>query len=272
MRSPWLALFAIAGACAKGDGGRAQIDAAPGTADASIDSSVPDAPIDAAPHPDSSSIDTPMADAALDAMIDAPMIDAPMIDAPMIDAPMVDAAMPDACVPVTGELLVNPALDLSPMGTGWQQTLIDPMAPLITDEDGITEHSAPYKAWLGGIVAPNIGQSVTDVLWQDVAVPAGTTQLTLSYYVAVATGESASDTNIYDTASVAITQTNGTVIAAVASYSNRTPIATWTQVTFNVPQNLSGQTVRLRLTSSNDFSLATSFWFDSFNLSATHCP
>lgn len=279
MKSPWLALFAIAGACAKGDGGRAQIDAAPGTADAPVDSK----PIDSAPLPDTPPpIDSPMADAPMiDAMVDAPIIDAPMIDAPMIDAPMidapmvdamVDAAMPDACVPVASELLANPAVDLSPMGTGWQQTVIDAAAPLITDEDGITEHSAPYKVWLGGIVAPNLGQSVTDVLWQDVAVPAGTTQLTLSYYVAVATGESATDTNVYDTASVAITQTNGTVIASVASYSNRTPIATWTQVTFNVPQNLSGQTVRLRLTSSNDFSLATSFWFDSFNLTATHCP
>ncbi|MBL9018117.1 MAG: hypothetical protein JNL83_28280 [Myxococcales bacterium] len=273
MKFPWLALLAIAGAgCAKGDGGRAQIDAAPGTADAAIDAS----PIDSAPLPDTPPppIDAPMADAAMAdaAMADAAMADAAMIDAPMIDAPMVDAAMPDACVPVVSEILTNPALDLTPMGTGWQQTVIDPAAPLITDEDGIAEHSAPYKAWLGGIVAPNLGQSVTDVLWQDVAVPAGTTQLTLAYYVAVATGESASDTNVYDTASVAVTQTNGTVIAAVASYSNRTPLATWTQVTFNVPQNLSGQTVRLRLTSSNDFSLATSFWFDSFNLTATHCP
>jgi hypothetical protein len=218
---------------------------------------------------DAPMIDAPMIDAP---MIDAPMIDAPMIDAPMIDAPMVDAPMPDACVPVVTELLTNPALDLTPMGTGWQQTLIDAMYPLITDQDGVPEHSAPYKAWLGGIPSSGIGQTATDVLWQDVTVPAGTTQLTLGYYVQVVTGEDPTDTGVWDTASVAITQTNGTQIAAVNSYSNRTPIGTWTQVTYNVAQNLAGQTIRLRLTSSNDYALATSFYFDSFNLTATHCP
>jgi hypothetical protein len=241
MKSPWLALFAIAGACAKGDGGRAQIDAAPGTPDAAIDASL----IDSAPLPD-----TP----------------------PPIDAPMVDAAMPDACVPVVSELLTNPALDLAPMGTGWQQQLIDPMYPLITDQDGVPEHSAPYKAWLGGIPSPGIGQTATDVMYQDVAVPAGTTQLTLTYYTQVITGEDPGDTGVYDTASVAITQTNGTPIVTVNSYSNRTPLTVWTQATHNVAQNLSGQTVRLRVTTSNDFALATSFYFDSFNLTATHCP
>ena len=267
-------MLAVLGAsCAKGDGGRA-IDATPGPIDAAVDAAMHDS----APLPDTPSpVDSPMADVAVDSpMIDAPMIDAPMIDAPMIDAPMVDAmvdaAPPDACVPVVSEVLTNPALDLSPMGMGWQQTVIDPMYPLITDQDGVPEHSAPYKAWLGGIPSPGIGQTATDVLWQDITIPAGTTQLVLTYYVQVVTGEDPTDTNVYDTASVAITQTNGTVIANVNSYSNRTPLGAWTQVTYNVAQNLSGQTVRLRLTSSNDYALATSFYFDSFNLSATHCP
>jgi len=260
-------MLAIAGAgCAKGDGGRAQIDAAPGTTDAAIDTSS----IDSAPLPDTPPpIDAPMADAP---MIDAPMIDAPMIDAPMIDAPMIDAPMVDACVPTNTQLLANPALDLTPMGTGWQQTPIDAMFPPITDQDGPAEHSAPYKAWLGGFVAPNAGGTVTDVVWQDFAVPAGTTALTLRYYVIVGTQESASATVAFDTASVAITQTNGTVIQNLASYSNLTPMTAWTLVTFSIPQNLSGQTVRLRLTSSNDDSFTTNFFFDSFTLDATYCP
>ncbi len=71
MKSPWLVLLAVAG-CAKGDGGRAQIDASPGVADAPIDGK----PIDSAPLPDTPPpIDAPMADA----MVDAQMIDAQMI-------------------------------------------------------------------------------------------------------------------------------------------------------------------------------------------------
>jgi hypothetical protein len=189
-----------------------------------------------------------------------------------IDA-MVDASVtPDACVPIASQLLLNPVLDLTPMGTNWQQTPIDVAFPLITDQDGPAEHSAPYKAWLGGFVAPTAGGTVTDVLWQDVAIPAGTTLLTLSYYYIIGTQESATATTAFDTASVAITQTNGTVIANVNSFSNLTPVGAWTAINFTVPQNLSGQTIRLRLTSSNDDSFTTNFFFDSFALTATHCP
>lgn len=213
-------------------------------------------------------------DAAVDApLIDAPPIDGPMIDAPMIDAPMIDAPMidapPDACVPVVTELLVNPVFDLSPAGTGWQQTLIDPAAPLVTSDDGIAEHTAPYKAWLGGIEADT--GAVTDVLWQDVTVPAGTTQLVLTGYYEVRTSETTTTTP-FDTASFDLTMTNGTQIQNLRTLSNLTPTTTWTVITHTFAQNLSGQAVRLRMTSSNDFLNASSFYFDTLSLRATHCP
>ena len=190
------------------------------------------------------------------------------------DAPpdmMTDAAPTDAaCVPMVTQLLANPALDLTPMGTNWQETPIDPAFPPITDQDGPAEQSAPYKMWLGGFAAGDLGMTtVTDVVYQDVTVPANTTQLVLSYYVIVGTQEDPAATTAFDTASVAFTQTNGT---QANSFSNLTPVATWTKLTFTVPQNLSGQTIRLRLTSSNDISFGSNFFFDSFELNATHCP
>ena len=114
--------------------------------------------------------------------------------------------------------------------------------------------------------------SVTDVLYQDVAIPAGTTSLVLTGQYWVVTGEDPADTNTYDTASIGFTQTNGTPIVTVNSFSNVTPTTAWTQINFTVPQNLSGQTIRLRMTSSNDFLNATSFYFDTLALNATHCP
>lgn len=219
-----------------------------------------DAPaaLDAAPGRD--------AHVALDApvVIDAPVaLDAP----PMIDAPPPIDAPPDACVPVTTELLVNPAFDLSPVGTGWQASPIDPAYPIVTS-DG-PEHSAPYAAWLGGFEAPVT--TVTDQLYQDVVVPPGTTELVLTGYYLTGTDE-LTTTNIYDSAQLALTQTNGTPIVTVLSLSNLTVTSDWTAINFPVPQNLAGQTVRVRFTSSNDISLATSFLFDTMSLRATYCP
>jgi len=218
--------------------------------------SSPLAQTDAPPQVDASHVD------AFENFTDAP----PHTDAPMADAPMADAA----CAPVTTELLANPVFDATPMGTGWQQTPIDPAFPLITNQDGIAEQSAPYKAWLGGIEADS-GQ-VSDKLWQDVTVPANTTSLVLTGYYEVRTGEDPSDPNVYDSGSIALTQTNDTVIATVLNLSNRTPTTAWTAINHSFAQNLSGMPVRLRMTSSNDISFPTSFYFDTLSLKATHCP
>ena len=44
-----------------------------------------------------------------------------------------------------------------------------------------------------------------------------------------------------------------------------------TPIDVTATQNLSGQTVRLRLTSTNDIWEATSFYFDTFAVTATVC-
>ena len=236
-----LASLVVFGGCAAG-GSSAQSDADPGGRDARRD--------------------------AIEDFRDAPTDGRP--DARPIDARPIDAPPPDACVPQLTELLTNPVFDLGPIGAGWNQTVIDPAYPLITGDDGVPEHSAPYKAWLGGLES-NFG-TATDVLFQDVTVPANTTQLVLTGFYEVRTAEAATDTNVYDTASVDLTQPNGTPILSVLGVSNRTPTTTWTAINQLVAQNLAGMTVRVRMTSSNDFLNATSFYFDTLSLKATHCP
>jgi hypothetical protein len=218
--------------------------------DASIDAAPhPDAPIDAAPHPDAPPIDAP------------PPIDA----APPVDAPI------DACVPITTEVLANPVFDLTPAGTMWQQTPIDPTYPPITS-DGFAAQTAPYKAWMGGFEAQSLGlNTVTDVIYQDVTIPANTTQLVLTGFYVVGTTETG--TTVYDTASVALLQTNGSPIETVMSLSNATATAAaWQPFTHTFTANVSGQTVRLRITSTNDITNVTNFFFDTLSLKATHCP
>jgi hypothetical protein len=206
----------------------------------------------------------PHIDAAIDARPDAPP-DAPPDAAVPVDAP------PDACVPITTELLQNPVFDLTPAGTMWQQVPIDPMYPPITS-DGFAAQSAPYKAWMGGITGGDEGTaSVTDQIYQDVAVPAGTTQLVLTGYYVVGTAETV--TTVNDTGSVDLLQTNGTPIENVMSLSNLTPTAAaWQPFSHTFTANVSGQTVRLRFTSTNSVDNVTNFFFDTLSLKATHCP
>ncbi len=236
MRGALLAVLVLGG-CARG-----------GSVSSNQDSGVPGA--DAGEH-------EPTPDARPDARPDAPP-----------DAP---PPPPDACVPVTTQLLVNPLLDGTPRGMGWTEQLIQAGYPLITDQDnssGPLEHTAPYKAWLGGFT----GNNVTDVLYQDVAIPPLTTELVLTGQRQVRTDESTTGT-AYDTAQVLVTQTDGTPIVTVLSLSNLTPTAAWTPFNHLFTQNLSGQTVRVRFTSKNDSLYTTSFYFDTLAFTATHgCP
>ncbi len=240
-----LAAVLFAG-CASGSAGQSQQDAPVGGIDAK-------GTIDSAPH--------------IDAAIDAP----PHIDA-AIDAPPRIDAPPDACVPQTTELLTNPVFDLTPAGTGWTEVPIDAAYPPITS-DGFAAQTAPYKAWMGGIDGQTENKaSVTDQVYQDFAVPAGTTALVLTGYYATGTNETTT-TTVYDTASFDLLQTNGTPIENVMSLSNLSSTGgAWTAFSHTFTHLPAGQTVRLRITSTNDVSNASNFFFDTLSLKATHCP
>jgi len=179
---------------------------------------------------------------------------------------------PDACVPMTTELLLNPTFDLTPVGTSWQATPIDPSYPIVTN-GGLTAQSPAYYAWMGGITGEDEGEdTVTDMLYQDITVPAGTTSLTITGYNAVVTEETTT-TTMYDTGTLDLIQTDDTPIENVLSLSNLTNTSsTWQAFTHVFTTNVAGQTVRLRMTTTNDITNATSFYFDTLALKATHCP
>jgi hypothetical protein len=174
----------------------------------------------------------------------------------------------DGCTTQVTQLLANPAFDGAPLGTGWTAELIDPNSPLITDEDGVVEHTPPYKAWLGGIDAP-AGYLVTDWLVQTVTIPANTTHLAFTGMYDVRTAE-APTTSEFDTADILVTELDGTVIQSVLAVSNATPKTAWASFDTTITPNLSGKMVRVYLTSTSDELDPTSFYFDSLALNATH--
>jgi hypothetical protein len=178
-------------------------------------------------------------------------------------------AGPPPCVPMTTQLLVNATLDDVPMGTGWIQQLIQAGSPLVTDRDGRPEHTPPYKIWLGGLT----GNMVTDVLTQDIAIPPRTTRLVLTGVHDVRTVEDPGETAVYDSAQVTLTRVDGGLIETILSLSNLTPKTGWTPFEHAFTEDVSGQMVRLRLSSTSDASWVTSFYFDTLALTATHgCP
>lgn len=179
-----------------------------------------------------------------------------------------------ACTPMQIELLKNPAFDLAPVGTMWTQAPYDPALPVVTADVGVPLQSAPNYAWMGGLQATDYGQStVSDTLYQDIAIPATATTLVLTGYYEVRTGDS--PTLVYDKASVSLAQTTGTVIEPVfteAQLNNTHATTTWTAINHTFTNVPAGQTVRLLFGTSNDITLATSFYFDTLSLKAMACP
>ncbi|MBA3501626.1 MAG: hypothetical protein H0T65_14775 [Deltaproteobacteria bacterium] len=187
---------------------------------------------------------------------------------------------PDACVPVAAERLVNPVFDLTPNGMGWVDARVPATNmlsggpyPIIT-ANGIAPHSAPNKAWFGGAAGNEVTPTkptLVDTLHQDVAVPAGATNVVVSGFYLVGTTEPAG-TTAFDTFNVDLVQTNGTVIENVLTLSNLSAVGTFTAFSKNITANVAGQTVRLRGTSINDNLYRTNFFVDSLSFKSTQCP
>jgi hypothetical protein len=213
-------------------------------------------------------------DGQIEGTPDAPVM--PPADAQMADATTVlpaDAAQ-DAyqCTVMTQQKLLNPVFDLTPVGVNWVMVNVDAGFPVVTADDGIPEHTAPYKAFMGGWEAIDFGaSSVTDQLYQDVTLPMGVTMLRLTGMYEVRTAETGG--TIYDTAQVRLLQPNATPIESVISLSNVNPTTAWTAIDkmFANPAALSGQTVRLHFTSTCDITNSTAFFFDTLALTVTYC-
>jgi hypothetical protein len=185
------------------------------------------------------------------------------------DAPP-DARPLDAyvCTTHVTQLLGNPTFDLA-AAAPWVQVNIDNAFPVIT-ADGFASQSAPNKAWMGGFAGTDIGAATaTDQLYQDVMVPAGTSSLVLTMQYASGTTETG--TTVNDRADVSLVKTDGTPLENVISLTNVGTVGTWTPASKTFTGNYSGQTVRLRFTSTNSASNHSNFFFDTIALTATYC-
>jgi hypothetical protein len=152
-----------------------------------------------------------------------------------------------------GQKLLNPGFESG--SSSWSAT-----SGVINSSSQEPAHSGSYKAWLDGY-----GTATTDTLAQTVSIPAGC-QATLGYWLHVDTAETS--THAYDTLSVQVLNSSGTVLSTVASYSNTDAAAGYTQHTADLSA-YAGRTVTLKFTGTEGSKLQTSFVVDDTALTAS---
>ncbi len=134
----------------------------------------------------------------------------------------------------------------------------------VVDNNSASEpaHSGSWKAWLNGF-----GVSHTDTIWQGATISSTATSATLSFWLHIDTTET-STTNVYDSLSVQIRNSSGTVLKTLGTYSNLNAAAGYSQLSFDLT-SFKGQTIRVYLVGVEDDGLKTSFVADDFSLNVT---
>ncbi|NUT36103.1 MAG: S8 family peptidase [Hamadaea sp.] len=154
-----------------------------------------------------------------------------------------------------GQKLGNPGFESG--STPWTATsgVIDAFA-------GQSPHGGTRFAWLDGY-----GISHTDTLTQTVALPAGCSSYSLSFWLHIDSSETTTSI-LYDTLRVQIRNSGGTVLATLATYSNLNEATGYQQRSFNVGA-YAGQTIQVHFVGVEDSSLQTSFVIDDTALNVS---
>ncbi len=186
--------------------------------------------------------------------------------------------MPDAprgpCTRQTKDLLVNGNFDAAPDGAGWMDTPLVTTLPTVTmggvNNQGVSPHSPAGCAWMGG----NWGTAErnTDILYQDVRIPSMTTSIVITGQYWTKSSEPSTAT-AEDTVAFTLETPGGTKLATVYSGGSNIRHEAWQPLNFSVvgAPAYSGETIRVKLSSTNDGDNSSHFWFDSLALTADFC-
>jgi len=123
-------------------------------------------------------------------------------------------------------------------------------------------HSGSWDAWLDGY-----GTSHTDTVLQQVTIPSTATAATLTFFLHIDTAET-STTTAFDTLTVQVRNSSGTVLSTLATYSNLNHATGYSQKSFSL-LSFKGQTIQIFFKGVEDFELQTSFVLDDVNLNVT---
>ncbi len=162
------------------------------------------------------------------------------------------SAAAGGCTP--GQLLGNPGFET---GTAAPWTA---SSGVISDSTKEPAHSGSWDAWLDGY-----GTTTTDTLSQAVTLPSGCSTYQLGFWLHIDTAETTT-TTAYDTLTVQVLNSSGTVLGTLATFSNLSHNTGYAQHTYSLAA-YAGQAITLKFTGSEDFTKQTSFVIDDTAIS-----
>jgi len=133
---------------------------------------------------------------------------------------------------------------------------------VISDHSQEPPHSGKWDAWLDGYSTPT-----TSTLAQTVSVPSGCSTYQLSFWLHIDTAQTTT-TTVYDTLTVQVLNSSGTVLGTLATFSNLNHGTGYSQYSYNLSA-YAGQSITLKFTGVQVSDTKTSFVIDdtAFNVS-----
>jgi hypothetical protein len=126
---------------------------------------------------------------------------------------------------------------------------------VVADNAKEPPHGGTWDAWLDGY-----GTTHTDTLSQPVTLPSGCSSYQFSFWLHIDTAETTT-TTAYDTLTVQVLSSAGTVLGTLATFSNLNHLTGYAQHTYSLAA-YAGQTITLKFTGSEDSEKQTSFVID----------
>ncbi|HEY6350532.1 MAG TPA: hypothetical protein VI636_14085, partial [Candidatus Angelobacter sp.] len=163
----------------------------------------------------------------------------------------------------TTQILGNPGFENGSSNPApWTVTTTQSTNRIINNTSAEPPHSGTWDAWLDGH-----GSTTTDSILQQVTIPSNATVASVSFWLHIDTAET-STTRAFDTLTVQVRNTSGTVLSTLATFSNLNHASGYQQHTFDLT-SFKGQTIQIFLQGKEDFELQTSFVLDDFALNVT---
>src|SRR5205085_6690810 len=153
----------------------------------------------------------------------------------------------------TTQILGNPGFENGKTNPGpWVLTSTHSPQEIIENSSTEPPHSGTFDAWMDGF-----GAATTDTIMQQVTIASNATAATLSFWLHIDTAET-STTTAFDTLTVQVRDSSGTVLSTLATFSNLSAAAGYQQRSFDLT-SFKGQTIQINLLGQEDSQKQTSF-------------
>jgi subtilase family serine protease len=150
------------------------------------------------------------------------------------------------------QLIGNPGFETGKISP-WTST----PGVLANVDEGVPAHSGHWLAWLDGYAEPH-----TDTLAQTVTIPATCKSATFSFWLYVQTDDPTN--KAYDTFTVQVLNSSGTVLSTLATYSNLNTTGGYSKYSFSLASYI-GQKITLKFTGKETLTGYNTSFFEDDN-------